>query len=63
LATSSRLSTARPARFCLRQQFRLERLQARGQRRSALQNFLGADEPKGAKSLGQPSETVIDRFD
>ena len=32
--------------FCLREEFSLERLQARGQRRSALQVFLGTDEPK-----------------
>jgi hypothetical protein len=34
------------------QQFGLERLQARGQRCTALQNLLGADEPKG-RVLGQ----------
>ena len=38
--------------FLLRQQFGLERLQARGQRRSALQDLLGADEAEG-RVLGE----------
>ena len=38
--------------FLLRQQFGLERLQARGQRRSAPQDLLGADEPEG-RVLGE----------
>jgi len=44
-------------RVYLRQQFRLERLQARGQRRSALQDFLGADEPE-RRVLREPLSVV-----
>ena len=43
--------------FSLRQQFGLERLQARGQCRSALQDLLGADEPEG-RVLGEPLGVV-----
>jgi hypothetical protein len=41
----------------LRQQFSLERFQARGQRSSALQNFLGAYEPEG-RVLREPLGVV-----
>jgi hypothetical protein len=38
--------------FFLRQHLRLERLQARGQGHTALQDFAGADQPEG-RVLGQ----------
>ncbi len=53
LAINSRLIARQTGKvFFLRQQFGLERLQARGQRRSALQDLLGADEPEG-RVLGE----------
>jgi hypothetical protein len=54
LATSSAIDARQTGEaFGLRQQLRLERLQARGQRRAALPNLTGADEPEG-RVLGKP---------
>ena len=53
LAIRSRLMRGQTGEvFSLRQQFGLERLQARGQRRSALPDLLRADEPEG-RVLGE----------
>src|ERR1700730_18520932 len=57
VATNSRLSAARPARFSSCVSFRLERLQARSQRRPPLPNLMRADQPE-SRILGKPPGVV-----